>query len=42
MVADALSKGAIPTTGGQRAKHPGLEGGNFFEPTVLRSASIDM
>ena len=42
-VQDALVKGAVAATGGRRPDWGGgspLEGGFFFEPTVLTGASV--
>lgn len=42
-VADAVSKGGKVLAGGGRAEMAGaLVGGNFFAPTVIAEASIDM
>lgn len=42
-VDDAVAKGAKAITGGKRPSMPGgLAKGNFYEPTVLRDATIDM
>lgn len=42
-VADAVAKGAAVVAGGGRPTLPApLSGGNFFEPTLIRDATIDM
>ena len=43
-VSDAVAKGARVLAGGGRPEGLGerLEGGNFFSPTVLADATIDM
>ncbi|GMH40754.1 hypothetical protein BSKO_08658 [Bryopsis sp. KO-2023] len=41
-VADGLAKGGTCTAGGKRPDFEGASSGNFFEPTLLRDASIDM
>lgn len=40
---DAISKGAKALTGGKKPDMPGeLAKGNFYEPTILGDATIDM
>lgn len=41
-VQDALAKGALCLTGGERAIVPGCENGYFYKPTVLLGATPDM
>ena len=42
MVAKARQQGAEVVTGGKRAEVPGLEGGYWYEPTVLTGVRNDM
>ncbi len=41
-VSDAVGKGARATTGGERLKGAGLDGGFFFAPTVLTGVTPEM
>jgi succinate-semialdehyde dehydrogenase/glutarate-semialdehyde dehydrogenase len=41
-VADAVSKGAIITTGGTRLRGAGFDGGHFYPPTVLTGVTPEM